>query len=358
MKKVIVGMSGGVDSSVSALLLKEKGYEVCGVFMKIWDERFRGLVDGNACFSPEDRDIEDVKNVAEAIGIKIYIIDLTKEFSEVVLDYFKKEYLSGRTPNPCVVCNRFLKFGILIERCRKEINENFDLFATGHYARVEYDRKSGRYILKKGKDREKDQSYFLFLLTQNQLSEVIFPLGEYTKKDVWKIANDYKLPVSNKKESQDFVKGDISHFFSGDNMEGEIVDSKGNILGRHKGIAFYTIGQRKGTGVAKGKPLYVGEIDSKNRRIVLVEEKDVYKKEFVVERTNWVSIEGIKEPLKAEVKIRYKHKQAPATIYPLKGNCVRVVFETPQWAITPGQAGVFYDGDILLGGGFIETVYG
>ncbi|MCX8083229.1 MAG: tRNA 2-thiouridine(34) synthase MnmA [bacterium] len=355
-KKVLVGMSGGVDSSVSALLLKEEGYDVSGVFMKVWDEKYKGFISGHSCFSPDRKDTEDVKSVAEMLGIKLYIVDLVKEFSNAVLDYFKKEYIKGRTPNPCVVCNRYIKFGILIEKMREM--DSFDFFATGHYANVGYNRRKGRYILKKGMDKNKDQSYFLFLLTQTQLSNVMFPLGKYTKTEVRSIAERYKLPVSDKEESQDFIDGDIKKFFSGKEKQGDILDIEGNVIGRHKGIVFYTVGQRKGMGIAKGIPLYVIEIDTKHNRIVVGDKRKVYKSEFLVEKPNWVSIEGIKEPLKAYVRIRYKHTESPATIYPPdRYNYSKVVFDKPQWAITPGQAAVFYEGDVLLGGGFITTVY-
>ncbi|MCM8829745.1 MAG: tRNA 2-thiouridine(34) synthase MnmA [Candidatus Omnitrophica bacterium] len=357
-KKVVVGMSGGVDSSVAATLLKEEGYDVSGVFMKIWDERYRGLLSGHSCFSPEDQDIEDAKKAAELLGIKLYIIDIAKEYSDIVLSYFKEEYLRGRTPNPCVICNQSLKFGLLLEKLTSIEKVGFDFFATGHYANVEFNKEKGRYILKKGVDKNKEQSYFLFLLTQQQLSKVQFPLGRYTKEEVRQIAERYKLPISYKEESQDFIKGDIRTFFSDKVKEGDIVDRKGNLVGRHKGIVFYTIGQRKGTGIAKGKPFYITAIDSQRNRIVVGEKQDVYRKEFIVKATNWVSIEAIKKPIRVDVKVRYKHTGATATLYPYGMNDrVKVIFEMPQWAITPGQAAVFYKGDILLGGGFIETVY-
>ena len=359
-KKVLVGMSGGVDSSVAAALLKEDGYDVSGVFMKVWDEKneCRNRFSISACYSPEGKDIEDAKEVAELLGIKLYIIDLSEEYSDTVLSYFKKEYLAGRTPNPCVVCNRFLKFGLLLDRFTEIEKSHFDLFATGHYAIVGLDRERGRYILKKGIDKKKEQSYFLFLLTQKQLSQVMFPLGMYKKSEVRKMAERYKLPVRDKEESQDFIAGGREALFSDEIETGEIVDKDGNLLGLYKGIFRYTIGQRKGMGIAKGKPLYITEIDSENKRIVLGEKKDVYKSEFLVEKTNWVSVEEITEPVKAGVKVRYKHTEADATVYPPdKDNCVKVVFDRPQWAITPGQAAVFYKGDILLGGGFIKTVY-
>lgn len=356
-KKVLVGMSGGVDSSVSAALLKEDGYDVSGVFMQIRDERYRNLLSAQSCFVQEETDIKDVKKVAEILGIQLYTVDLSKEFSNTVLDYFVKEYNIGRTPNPCIICNRFLKFGLLADRVRQKMDKEFDLFATGHYVIAGQDIKNRRYFLKQGKDKKKEQSYFLFLLTQKQLSNVLFPLGEYTKDEVRKVASRYVFPINTKKESQDFAKGDISCLFNGEAKAGEITDKDGNILGSHKGIAFYTIGQRKGTGVAKGVPLYVERIDQTQNRIIVGEKRDIYKREFVVENVNWVSVKGIEKEFKAEVKIRYKHNGAPASISPHshKGE-VRVVFDNPQWAITPGQAAVFYKGDILLGGGFIQTV--
>ncbi|MCD6407449.1 tRNA 2-thiouridine(34) synthase MnmA, partial [bacterium] len=255
MKKVLVGLSGGVDSSVAALLLKEKGYEVEGVFMKIWDGEETGC-GKPACYGPEEKDMEDVKKVAEILKIPLHIIDLRKEYKEIVLDYFKKEYLEGKTPNPCIICNRFLKFEILLEKSYSSGIE-FEFFATGHYAIVEYDKNRKRYILKKGVDRNKDQSYFLYLLTQKQLSRVIFPLGKHTKEEVREIARKYNFPVSEKEESQDFISGDRFFLFENGTKEGEIVDKDGNVLGKHKGIIYYTIGQRRGLGIAKGKPLYV-----------------------------------------------------------------------------------------------------
>lgn len=256
-KKVLVGLSGGIDSSVSAFLLKEKGYEVIGVFMKIFDERYRDFSGfKSACYGPEEKDIEDAEKVCKILNIPFYVIDLKKEYEEKVLDYFKKEYLEGRTPNPCVICNRFLKFGYLIERAFSS-GMDFDYFATGHYARVEYDKERGRYILKRGIDNEKDQSYFLFLLTQEQLSKIIFPLGYYRKEEVREIAKRNNFPLFDKEESQDFIGGDRFFLFEGSKKEGDIVDKNGNVIGKHKGIIYYTIGQRKGIGISKGNPLFI-----------------------------------------------------------------------------------------------------
>lgn len=355
--KVLVGLSGGIDSSVSALLLKEKGYDVKGVFMKIFDERNKKFVNfKNACYGPEEKDIEDVEKICKILNIPFYIIDLKNEYKEIVLKYFKDEYLSGRTPNPCIICNRFLKFGILLKKAFSS-GINFDYFATGHYARIEYDKRKKRYILKKGIDKEKDQSYFLFLLTQEQLSKIIFPLGNYTKKMIREIGERYGFPLINKEESQDFISGDRFFLFEKDKKEGLIVDRKGNILGKHKGIIYYTIGQRKGLGIATGKPLYVIEINSKENKIVVGEENDLYKKGIMVENLNFISIEKLEKQIEVEVKIRYKHNPAKALIKPIDKDRVEVIFKKPQKAPTPGQAAVFYIKDKVVGGGFISSIF-
>ncbi|MFN4227129.1 MAG: tRNA 2-thiouridine(34) synthase MnmA [Candidatus Ratteibacteria bacterium] len=356
-KKVIVGLSGGVDSSISALLLKEKGYDVYGVFMKIFDDKNGKLEKKkSACYGPEEKDLEDVEKVCKILNIPLYIVDLKREYSEIVLNYFVKEYLKGKTPNPCVICNRFIKFDILLKKVLSS-GIDFDFFATGHYARVEYDEKRKRYILKKGIDSEKDQSYFLFLLTQEQLSKIIFPLGNYTKKQVRELARKYNLHLSEKEESQDFVCGDRSYFFKDRGKEGFIVDKYGNILGKHKGIVYYTIGQRKGLGIAKGKKLYVIGIDEKENKIVIGEEKDLYKKYLIAENLNYISIEKLENEKEVEAKIRYKHTPAKCIIKPSDENKVEVIFEQEQRAPTPGQAVVFYEKDEVVGGGFIKLTY-
>ncbi|MCM8785421.1 MAG: tRNA 2-thiouridine(34) synthase MnmA [Candidatus Omnitrophica bacterium] len=356
-KKVIVGLSGGVDSSVSALLLKEKGYDVYGVFMKIFDEKNEELgKKKSACYGPEKKDLEDAKKVCKILNIPLYVVDLKKEYNEIVLKYFVKEYIEGRTPNPCVICNRFIKFDILLKKVLS-VGINFDFFATGHYARVEYDEKRKRYILKKGIDEKKDQSYFLFLLTQEQLSKIIFPLGNYTKKQVRELAKKYNLHLSDKEESQDFVCGDRSFFFKNRDKEGFIVDKYGHILGRHKGIVYYTIGQRKGLGIAKGKKLYVIGIDEKENKIIVGEEKDLYKKYLIAENLNYVSIEKLENEKRVEAKIRYKHIPAKCIIKPIDEKKVEVIFEQEQRAPTPGQAIVFYENQEVVGGGFITQTY-
>ena len=353
-KRVVVGMSGGVDSTVSAILLKQQGFDVSGVFMKIWDEKNTDTcINKSSCYGPKEKDIEDLKSICSDIGIQIYFIDSKKQFSRCVLDYFRKEYISGRTPNPCVICNRFIKFQFIPQELEKK-GVRFDFFATGHYARVEYSQERKRYILKKGIDRDKDQSYFLFLLTQKQLSKIIFPLGNYTKQNVRDIAKQYRLDVYQKPESQDFIRGDRFFLFDKGTEPGEIIDSKGSVVGKHKGIIHYTIGQRRGTGIAKGKPLYVIKIDSEKNRIIVGDEKDLYRDKLIALDVNFIGIEKPTRPVDIIAKIRYKHPGAKARMYPLKNNEIEVVFNEPQRAITPGQAVVFYKGDEAIGGGFIK----
>jgi len=359
-KKVLVGMSGGVDSSVAAALLKENGYLVTGVFMKTWDGRTpcSGNPSKPACYGPDERDEEDAREVARLLGIKLHVIDLAREYRDIVLGYFKKEYIAGRTPNPCVICNRFLKFGLLPEKAASSAGISFDFTATGHYARAGYDRLSGRYTLEKGADREKDQSYFLFLLTEEQISRLLLPLGRYTKKQVRSLARKYALPVKDREESQDFISGNRMFLFGETLHTGPVADRQGNILGHHKGIINYTVGQRKGLGIAAGKPLYVIRIDASNNTIVVGEKKEVYGKTLVAENLNMVSIGKIDRPMKVDAKIRYRHTAARATVEPAdEKTAARISFDRPQWAITPGQAVVFYKRNVLLGGGFIRNAY-
>lgn len=352
-------MSGGVDSSVAAFLMKRQGYEVSGVFMQLWDSDevySTGLK--SACFGPEKQDIQDASKVAEVLGINLHLIDLKKEYREIVISYFREEYSAGRTPNPCVVCNRFVKFGRLPEMAADSGIE-FDFFVTGHYARVDFDDRLGRYVIKKGEDPQKEQSYFLFMLTQKQLSNLKMPLGAYTKQQVRAIAKEAGLPVSGKAESQDFISGPRDAFFPESAVEGDVVDLDGQVIGRHKGIFNYTVGQRRGVGVAAGRPQYVVEIDSVRNRIILGSREDLYRSGFIASGVNFPGAGGIEAPLAAEVKIRYKHPGAAAVISPLNGvkDRLDIRFSEPQWAITKGQAAVFYSGERLLGGGFIESVY-
>ncbi len=379
-KKVAVAMSGGVDSSVSACLLKNEGYEVIGITMKILpcpDEEKNRETKKYLCCSLTD--IEDARKVCAKIGILHYVLDFTKEFEKEVIKYFCSEYLKGNTPNPCIVCNTKIKFGSLLRKLKAM---GIDYLATGHYARIEKTederrktKNEGRYLLKKGIDQRKDQSYVLYGLTQGKMKSLLFPLGNYRKEEVRKLAKCWDLPVAEKKESQEicfiqnadyrrFLETRINTNDCANEHEyfkpGPIINREGEILGKHKGLAFYTIGQRRGLGIGYGKPLYVIGIDGENNALIVGEEKDVYGKELQAEQANWL-IKDLKFPLEVKAKIRYKHPPAKAKVYPLtppspsegRGQKVRVEFAGPQWAITPGQSVVFYDNDIVLGGGVI-----
>ncbi len=355
MAKVIVGMSGGADSSVAAALLKNQGHEVVGISMEIWDGE--GEIDDtkrHGCYGPgEKEDLESAIEVAEILGIPFYTIDLRKEYKSTILDYFCNEYLAGRTPNPCIRCNRRIKFQALLEKARDNGIE-CDHFATGHYARIELDENRKRYLLKKARDTQKDQSYFLSSLTQEQLKRTLFPVGEYTKKEVRKMAADFGLGVENRAESQDFIEGGYLLFIEARAQPGSIIDKHGNVLGQHRGIPYYTIGQRKGLGVAAEKPLYVIEIDAEKNAVVVGGKEAVYSDELIASGLNWIAINEFSESIDVKAKIRYNHKEADATVSPLGEDRVHVKFSEPQMAITPGQAVVFYDGDVVVGGGTIE----
>jgi tRNA-specific 2-thiouridylase len=355
--KVLVTMSGGVDSAVAAALLKEQGYQVTGVTMKIWDGEAlpaEGLHHG--CYGPEEEtDINDARKVAQNLGIPFQVIDLTKEYQSGVLDYFYQEYLSGRTPNPCVRCNPTIKFGVLVEKARRS-GLAFDFIASGHYARVEYDKNRCRYILKKARDLTKDQSYFLSLLSQEQLRRLIFPLGDYTKTEVRKMATHFGLPVANKPESQNFISGDYATMFKTASNPGPILDKEENVLGQHRGIQLYTIGQHKGLWLSTQQPLYVTALDPARNAVIVGTKEDVYGDEFIVSNLNWIAIEEINHPLTLKAKIRSSHKETEVIVTPIDNGDVRVKFREPQLAITPGQATVFYQDDVVTGGGIIKQV--
>ncbi len=355
MPKVAVAMSGGVDSSVAAALLKEKGYEVIGVTMKVWDgETLPANGTRHACYGPgEEEDLEDARKVAQVLGIPLNIFNLRQEYKIEVLDYFCHEYLSGRTPNPCIRCNRRVKFDALLRKAR-DTGIEFDYFATGHYARVEHDEGKRRYLLKKAKDMAKDQSYFLFALSQEQLSNSLFPLGNHTKEEVRKMARDLELGIDDKPESQDFFAGDYSSLLGKVARPGPILNKEGEILGEHRGIPFYTIGQRKGLGISSKEPLYVTAIDQGKNVIVVGPKEEVYGDELVAMELNWIAIEELSRPVDLKAKIRYLHKEAEAMVIPRDEDKVHVKFKEPQMAITPGQAVVFYDDDTVIGGGTIE----
>ena len=356
-KRVVVAMSGGVDSSVAAALLKEQGYEVIGMTMKMWPKSSCGYDKKRACCSLDG--ITDARVVAEKLGIPYYVINLEKKFKKEVIGYFCKEYMEGRTPNPCIICNEKAKFGHLLESAKK-VGAN--LIATGHHARVEYDKKSKRCLLKKGKDKVKDQSYVLFSLTQKQLSHTVLPIGYITKKRVRAIAKKLGLRhIYQKLSSQEicFIPDNSYPKFLIKEMglkpkKGPIVNTKGEVLGEHKGIPFYTIGQRHGLGIAHTEPLYVIKINKENNKLIVGERQDTKQASLAAGKVNWISIEKIRRPLKLKVKIRYAHKAAGATVKDAGGKKVSVEFNEPQEAVTPGQAAVFYKGDVVVGGGWIQ----
>ena len=354
-KTVLVGLSGGVDSAVAAALLKERGHDLIGVTMKVYD----GSVSFNegakhACFGPgEEEDIESAAAVCKVLGIPFHVIDLRAEYRTHVLEYFRSEYLSGRTPNPCIVCNQRLKFGFLRENAA-EAGIGCDYFATGHYARIE--QVGDRWLLKRAVDQAKDQSYFLHALTPDQLSRTLLPLGEYTKPEVRALARSLGYQNADRAESQDFMPdGDYAPLFDPrDIREGDIVDEGGDVLGRHRGIVHYTIGQRKGLGIAAVEPLYVIAIDAKHHRIVVGPKQRVFARGLVVTGLNLIAIDKLDRPCDVDVKIRLKHKGAAATAYPQEDGKVEVFFREPQLAVTPGQSAVLYAEDTVIGGGVIE----
>lgn len=350
-RRAVVAMSGGVDSSVAAALLKEVGYEVIGVTMKIWSVEFPHTETARlSCYGPGDE--ADARNVARILGIPFYTLDVTQEYKAEVTDYFCQEYSLGRTPNPCIRCNRKVKFDALAKKVRS-LGIESDYFATGHYARIKYDKGKQRYVLKKAIDVTKDQSYFLFFLSQEQLGCSLFPLGDHTKEDVRRMASDFGLGVENKAESQDFALGDYSSLLKAA-QPGPILNKHGKVLGRHQGIPFYTIGQRKGLGISVGEPLYVTSINRENNAIVVGKKEDMYADELIASELTWISVQELRQPIEVKAKIRYLHKEAEAVITPLNDGKVYVKFKEPQMAIAPGQAVVFYQGDEVLGGGIIE----
>jgi tRNA-uridine 2-sulfurtransferase len=341
-EKVAVALSGGIDSSAAALLLKEAAYEVMGIHMRLWDSpRF-------------DYQAHRAENICRILDIPYHQVDLQKEFESCVVDYFSREYQQGRTPNPCVACNQHVKFGLLLD---KALSLGADYLATGHYAKVEHSRDGHRLL--KAADTRRDQSYFLYTLTQEKLGHVLFPLGEHNRDEVKQMAKQAGLPTATK-SSQDICFISLKNYgaflsqrFS--TLPGDIIDTQGKRLGQHRGIVFYTIGQRHGLGLASGRPLYVIRIEPEHNRIVLGHEKELYSQKLTAQKLNWLSGKAPREPITAQAKIRYKSKEAEAILF-FRNDSVDVHFTQPQKAVTPGQAIVFYNLDEVLGGGIIHQM--
>jgi tRNA-uridine 2-sulfurtransferase len=350
--RVVIGLSGGVDSSAAASLLIEQGYDVVGITLKLWPQDCISRAEDKCC-GPQA--VMDARAVSHKLGIPYYLIDEAADFQKQVIGYFAEEYKAGRTPNPCVVCNERLKFGNLINRARQL---GAEYIATGHFARIE--KRGDRYLLKRGRDPKKDQSYFLFSLRQDQLARALFPLGDLTKSDTRQIARESHLKTADKEESMEicFVPDKNYGQFLQDarlveKHRGNIVDLDGRVVGQHDGIEFYTIGQRKGLGISSPRPLYVVDLDPANNRVIVGDESALERSEFRVERCNWIPFATPPESLEATAKIRYNHPGTPATIKPSADGGATVRLHVPQRAITPGQACVFYDDDLVVGGGWI-----
>jgi tRNA-uridine 2-sulfurtransferase len=366
--RVAIAMSGGVDSSTAAAILKEAGYDLVGFSMQLWDQRRNtpeeNTIQSGRCCSLDD--LYDAREVAARLGIPYYVVDFQQEFEDTVVKAFIESYRDGLTPSPCVLCNSHMKFDHLV-RMAEEIQAA--KVATGHYARVFYEEESERHLLLKARDKNKDQSYFLFELNQSQLAKAIFPLGDLDKKQVRQIARRYGLPVADKQESQEicfipdrdyaaFVERHCFRVAGPEGAEtlstGRIIDSEGRVMGTHSGIHHYTIGQRRGLGIAHTSPLYVLELRPEDNTVVVGERSQLGKRKCRISRPNWISIPGLTSPIRVHAKIRSRHAEAPATISPAEDGTVDVLFDSPQLAISPGQACVFYQEECVVGGGWIK----
>lgn len=357
--RVIVGMSGGVDSAVAAALLVEQGFDVIGVTLRVWpwEEPHDPKKKFGSCCSLEAAD--DARRVARRLRIPFYFLNAEREFDHAVVENFAEEYFAGRTPSPCVICNRAVKFGSLL---RRALAWEAGAVATGHYARVEKDPATGRYLLRRGRDRLKDQSYFLWPLTQEQLAAAKFPVGDLTKEEVRARARTLGLPVAEKPESQEICfipDGDYRGFLrrrsSRSFPPGPIVDRRGNLLGEHSGLAAYTVGQRRGLGLAAGRPLYVIELDPRRNAVVVGEDHELEATRLIATGVNLIAFDRIEGAMAVTAKIRHSHQPSPATIHSLKPGEIEVVFDAPQRAVAPGQSVVFYKDDLVVGGGIIAS---
>lgn len=355
-KKAIIAMSGGVDSSVAALLSKEQGYDCIGVTMKLFSNNDIGIPRERSCCSLDD--VEDARSVAYKLGIPYYVFNFSEHFEKEVINRFISAYENGTTPNPCIDCNRYLKFDKLYQRA-KELK--CDFVATGHYARIERDTASGRYLLKKARDADKDQSYVLYSMSQEQLAHTLFPLGGMTKPEVREIAEAHGFVNARKHDSQDicFVQnGSYADFIKKHTgsvyPEGNFVDSAGNVLGHHKGIIHYTVGQRKGLGISLAEPMYVCAVDVGSNTVILGKNSELYTKKLTAKNINLIALSGIEKPMRMKAKIRYRQAEQWATVVQSDSDTLIIEFDEPQRAITKGQAVVLYNGDTVVGGGTIQ----
>lgn len=354
-KKVVVGMSGGVDSSVAAYLLKQQGYDVVGVTMQIWqDESHEEIENKGGCCGLSA--VDDARSVAAMLDIPYYVMNFKSEFKRDVIDYFVREYLAGRTPNPCIACNRYVKWESLLTR---SIQIGADYIATGHYARI-CELPNGRYAIRNSVTAKKDQTYALYNLTQEQLKRTLMPIGDYTKEEVRKIAEDIGLMVAGKPDSMEicFVPdNDYALFIEKEtgvtSVPGDFVDVDGNVIGKHRGVIHYTVGQRKGLGIALGKPAFVVAIRPEQNQVVIGEDRNVYTERLYANNLNFMAVDDISEPVHVKAKIRYSHEGAYCTVRKIDSDTIECIFDQPVRAVTPGQAVVLYDGEYVLGGGTI-----
>ena len=353
-ERALIAMSGGVDSSVAAFLMKKSGYDCIGATMKLFANEDIGIEKAHSCCSLSD--VEDARNVAARLEIPYYVLNFTGDFKTWVIDRFIRAYEAGWTPNPCIDCNRFLKFAALYQKAREFSAE---YVVTGHYVRRVFDEKSGRFLLKKGLDEDKDQSYVLYCLTQDQLRHSMFPLGELRKSEVRRIAEEEGFVNAGKHDSQDicFVTGDYADFIEGrtgrEYPEGSFIDESGKVLGTHRGIIHYTVGQRKGLGLSFPQPMYVKKIDPEENTVTLSENAALFSRELIASDINLIAVPEIRGEMHLKARVRYHHKEQWASVMPGEGGTLRVVFDEPQRAITKGQSLVLYDGDTVVGGGTI-----